>query len=192
MVNGPLTIRWQTSLSHERIANMSVVYTIGYEGTDIDRVVATLRSFGVNMLADVRAVALSRKKGFSKTALQVRLESEGIGYSHFVELGDPKSGREAARAGHFGVFQRIYSQHLSNEAAKASLGSLAELAHEQTVCLLCYERDPRHCHRSIVANRLEAAGLRSIDLFGDLSRRHDHHTAELPRRYIGKGIAAAE
>jgi hypothetical protein len=76
---------------------VSVVYTIGYEGTDIDRVVATLRTVGVTMLADVRAVAVSRKKGFSKNGLRERLEAEGNTYVHLVELGDPKLGRDAAR-----------------------------------------------------------------------------------------------
>jgi uncharacterized protein (DUF488 family) len=77
---------------------MTTVYTIGYEGTDIDKMLATLKAVGVDVLADVRAVALSRKKGFSKTALRTRLEAEGIAYAHFVELGDPKAGRGAARA----------------------------------------------------------------------------------------------
>ncbi len=78
---------------------MSVVYTIGYEGTDIDRFVATLKAVGVRRLADVRALALSRKKGFSKRSLAARLKAEGIDHIHLVGLGDPKTGREAARAG---------------------------------------------------------------------------------------------
>src|SRR5690606_1075350 len=80
---------------------MSVVYTIGYEGTDINRFVATLKAAAVKRVADVRAVALSRKKGFSKKSLSARLEAEGIEYLHFIDLGDPKPGREAAKAGLF-------------------------------------------------------------------------------------------
>ena len=86
---------------------MTTVYTLGYEGTDIDKVVATLQAVGVKVLADVRAVALSRKKGFSKNALRTRLEAEGIAYVHLVELGDPKPGREAARAV-AGLFNALY------------------------------------------------------------------------------------
>jgi hypothetical protein len=66
--------------------NMGVVYTIGYEGTDIDRLLATLKAVGVKRLAGVRAVALSRKKGFSKKPLAARLASEGIEYFHFIGL----------------------------------------------------------------------------------------------------------
>ena len=75
---------------------MSVVYTIGYEGTDIDRFVATLKAVGVRRLADVRALPLSRKKGFSKNKLAERLQTEGIDYLPFRQLGDPKPGRDAA------------------------------------------------------------------------------------------------
>lgn len=69
---------------------MSVVFTVGYEGTDIDRFVRTLKAAGVQQLADVRAVAVSRKPGFSKKKLAARLAEEGIEYLHFVALGDPK------------------------------------------------------------------------------------------------------
>jgi uncharacterized protein (DUF488 family) len=77
---------------------MSVVYTIGYKSTDIDRFVTTLKTAGIERAADVRAVTLSRKKGFSKKALAARLEAEEIQYLHFIELDDPRPGREAARS----------------------------------------------------------------------------------------------
>jgi len=146
---------------------MTTVYTIGYEGTDIDKMLATLKTIGVEVLADVRAVALSRKKGFSKKALKARLEAEGIAYSHFVELGDPKPGREAARAGLFDKFQRIYSTHLHCAEAKAALEALEETARRASICMMCFERDPTTCHRTIVADRLKARGIEVIDLFSD-------------------------
>ena len=82
-----------------REAGMSVLFTVGYEGTDIERFVKTLKAVGIRRLADVRAVAVSRKPGFSKRRLSDRLADEVIEYIHFVELGDPKPGRDAARSG---------------------------------------------------------------------------------------------
>ncbi|TGW07799.1 DUF488 domain-containing protein, partial [Mesorhizobium sp. M2D.F.Ca.ET.145.01.1.1] len=133
---------------------MSVVYTIGYEGTDIERFVATLKAVGIERLADVRAVALSRKKGFSKKALSTRLEAEGIEYLHFIDLGDPKPGRDAARAGFFDKFRAIYSAHLDSDDAQSSLRELVVVAGEKPTCLLCFERDPVTCHRSIGAGAM--------------------------------------
>jgi uncharacterized protein (DUF488 family) len=142
------------------------VFTIGYEGADPDRFMAALKGAGVEVLADVRAVALSRKRGFSKGALREALESEGLGYEHFIALGTPKAGREAARAGDAGLMKRIYCEEvLATPTAAAALDALTELARQKPVCLLCFERDPATCHRRIVAERLAARGLTSVDLF---------------------------
>lgn len=141
------------------------VYTIGYEGADPDRFAAALQGAGVAVLADVRAVALSRKRGFSKNQLRDRLAEDGIGYRHFIDLGTPKAGREAARAGDAGTMRRIYCEQLATEGAETAFQDLAAMAAEQPVCLLCFERDPARCHRSVLAERLAERGLTAVDLF---------------------------
>ncbi len=161
---------------------MNIAYAIGYEGTDIDKFVASLKAVGVNVLADIRAIALSRKKGFSKTALRARLEAEGIAYIHFVELGDPKAGRDAARAGKFDEFRRIYSSHLASAKATGALRVLEDAALANSVCLLCFERDPRNCHRTIVADRLKTRGIEIIHIYGDDPGRYVRHASKLARR----------
>lgn len=171
---------------------MSVVYTIGYEGTDIDRFVATLRAVGVTMLADVRAVAVSRKKGFSKNGLRERLEAEAITYVHLVELGDPKPGRDAARAGKYDEFRRIYSAHLKTADAVGVLKVLDKLARQDAVCLLCFERDPAGCHRRMIADRLKARGLEVFDLYGDEPSRYVRHAKKMPRRHHNQGDAQSQ
>jgi len=130
---------------------MQPITTIGYEGanpTDFD---ATLASARVNVVVDVRAVAISRKAGFSKTALQDRLQANGLQYIHLRGLGDPKPGREAARAGDMALFRQIFGAHLTTPDAQADLATLKALAAAKTVALLCYESDPEGCHRSIIA-----------------------------------------
>jgi uncharacterized protein (DUF488 family) len=168
---------------------MTTVFTIGYERTEIENIVATLQAVGVKILADVRAVALSRKKGFSKNALRNRLEAEGIAYIHFVELGDPKAGREAARAGLFDRFCHIYNAHLVTHTARAALDALEETVRQAPVCMLCFERDPKTCHRTIVADRLKARGIEVVDLFGDDPGRYVRHAPKLPRRHARQSDA---
>jgi len=104
------------------------VFTIGYEGADVDRFLTTLNDAGVATVADVRAVALSRKKGFSKNQLRDNLAEAEIGYRHFIDLGTPKAGREAARAGDTGRMHRIFCEQLATGAAQAQLEELTELA----------------------------------------------------------------
>ncbi len=172
---------------------MSVVYTIGYEGTDIERFVSTLKAVGVKRLADVRALALSRKKGFSKRALSARLEAEGIDYIHYVDLGDPKPGRDAARAGLYQQFRDIYEAHLESEDAQLSLSRLVKAAEEKPTCLLCFERDPETCHRSIVVEEMrEAADFEVLDLYGDDPERYVRNAHRLPRHNTRESFAAAE
>ena len=129
---------------------MSHIYTVGYEATHIDQFVRALIEAEVELLADVRAVPLSRKRGFSKTALADRLSREGIRYAHFKALGDPKTGREAARAGRIAEFKSVYSRHLRTTEAVVALAELAQVATTTRICLMCFERDPSVCHRSMV------------------------------------------
>lgn len=175
-------------LGSDKEAGMSVVYTIGYEGTDIDRFVATLKAVGVRRLADVRAVAVSRKKGFSKRKLAERMESEGIDYFHFQALGDPKPGRDAARSGQYERFRAIYSAHLDSHGARESLDELTAVAAEEPTCLLCFERDPETCHRTMVAQEL---GLDVFNLFGDDPERYIRNASRIPRHHRSQGAAAA-
>ncbi|NIX78124.1 DUF488 family protein [Microvirga terricola] len=142
------------------------VFTIGYEGADLDHFVTTLKDAGVAVLVDVRAVASSRKRGFSKFLLQDELAHHGIGYRHFIELGTPKAGREAVRAGHPERMRKIYCDEvLSTKPAQDALEEVADLAKHQPICLLCFERDPTTCHRHIIAERLAKRGIMVTDLF---------------------------
>jgi uncharacterized protein (DUF488 family) len=140
------------------------IFTIGYEGADPDRFAAALEQAGVAVLADVRAVALSRKRGFSKNALRAGLLASGVVYEHFVALGTPKAGRDAARAGDAATLRAVYEGQLATPEAQAAFGALTELARRQPICLMCFERDPALCHRRIVAERLEGLGFRTVDL----------------------------
>jgi uncharacterized protein (DUF488 family) len=141
------------------------VFTIGYEGADVDRFLTTLKDAGVATLADVRAVALSRKRGFSKSALRDALSGQGIGYEHFIKLGTPKEGRQAARAGDGDLMRRIYCDEvLATGSAQAAFQDLETLASAQPICLLCFERDPANCHRTVLAQRLAERGFETVDL----------------------------
>src|SRR3546814_15143370 len=95
----------------------SILYTIGYEGSDIAHFLLTLQQCGIKRVIDVREVPLSRKRGFSKTALAAKLVESGIDYSHFKALGDPKPGRDAMRRGDFSAFVDIYSEHQIGRAS---------------------------------------------------------------------------
>jgi uncharacterized protein (DUF488 family) len=139
------------------------IYTIGYEGADVAGFVAALKTAGVRLVLDIRAVPASRKKGFSKSPLAAHLADAGIGYRHLRGLGTPKRGREAARRGDLATFEAVFRSHLDEPEALLDFGEACELAEREPVCLLCMERDPHHCHRLIVAERMAAKTGQTID-----------------------------
>lgn len=109
-------------------------------------------------VVDVRAVAASRRPGFSKTALSSGLSEVGIGYLHLRALGTPKSGREAARKGQTGLMREIYAEQLATPEAELAHEQLFAAASEMPSALLCYEREAPSCHRAMIAERLTLRG----------------------------------
>jgi uncharacterized protein (DUF488 family) len=115
-----------------------------------------LEQAGVKLLVDVRAVASSRRPGFSKSQLAAGLDERGISYVHLRGLGTPKEGRLAARAGQYETLQKIYAKHLKTPQAREELDELSALVKKSgPVCILCYERDHLHCHRRWIAEIIE-------------------------------------
>jgi len=126
------------------------IWTIGYEQATVPAVMTALREAGVEVLADVRALPLSRRPGFSKTALAANAREAGIDYVHFRALGTPPDGRAAARRNDLAALERIYEGQLELPGAIAAGAQLADLAQKQNVALLCYEREARGCHRTLL------------------------------------------
>src|SRR3954453_13781683 len=142
------------------------LFTIGYEKSKPDALMAELKRAKVKLLVDTRAVAASRKPGFSKRQLAATLDENGIAYLHLQKLGTPDEGRQAARAGKLDTLWRIYAKHLKTpEAIEAMEELIAIVKWGQSVCLLCYERDKDCCPRSRIAEIVnERTGASIVDL----------------------------
>ena len=138
------------------MAKAKKLFTIGYEQTPAKSVLDELERAGVKLLVDVRAVASSRRPGFSKNQLAAGLDQRGIAYVHLRGLGTPKDGRIAARSGQFDTLHKIYAKHLKTPQAREELDELSSLVQKSgPVCILCYERDHLHCHRRWIAEIIE-------------------------------------
>ena len=131
-----------------------VIFTIGYEQATQAAVVSALREAGVEVLADIRYLPLSRRPGFSKSSLRAAVEEAGIAYRHFKQLGTPSEGRMAARQGDHATMSRVYAGQLELPEALAQMAELRNLAGEKCVALLCYERNAAECHRALLFDAL--------------------------------------
>ena len=130
----------------------ATVVSVGYQARSLDEFIEDLIRSEVQLVVDVRLTPVSRKKGFSKTALARALQAAAIGYRHERELGNPKDNREAFRQGKQSAVAR-YDRHLEN-GADSVFRAIAKLAFEERTALLCVEDDHRACHRSRIADRL--------------------------------------
>jgi uncharacterized protein (DUF488 family) len=144
----------------------SKLFTIGYEKAKPDAVMAELKRAKVKLLVDTRAVAASRKPGFSKRQLAATLDENGIAYLHLQKLGTPDEGRQAARAGKLDTLWKIYAKHLKTPEAIEAMAELVTIVKSgQSVCLLCFERDKDCCHRTRIAEIVhERTGVNVVDL----------------------------
>lgn len=133
------------------------IATIGYERATLADVIARLKAAEVEVVLDVRAVAASRRAGFSKTLLAATLAEAGVDYRHLRQLGTPKAGRDAARKGRIGEMHEIFEAHLAEPSAQIELAEARNIARGRKAALLCFEADHSRCHRAIVADRICAA-----------------------------------
>jgi len=141
------------------------LFTIGYEGSTQAQVIGRLKTAGVEVLVDVRAVAASRRAGFSKTLLGQSLKAEGVDYLHLRPLGTPKAGRDAARKGDVATMHAIFNAHMQEPDAEAAFQNLRHVAGQKRVALLCFEAESCGCHRAILADRLAREdGAEVVDL----------------------------
>ena len=132
----------------------------GYEGHSIEDLLNECKRLHAAYVVDIRLNAISRKKGFSKTALSNALAGAGVDYVHLRALGNPKDNRpgfahpgtpEAERA-----HKRFNDEVLGTPEADRQLGELAELTRRGNVIILCFEETPKCCHRHLVIQRLRA------------------------------------
>ncbi|MDA8134495.1 MAG: DUF488 domain-containing protein [Desulfobacteraceae bacterium] len=131
------------------------IYTIGYEGLNEKIFMACLKRFKISFLADVRERPLSRKKGFSKTAMMEMLESENIQYKNFRELGSSKEMRDDLHKNkNYSSFFSTYKKMIGTQ--QNQIDELLEIIHQgHNVALLCFEKDADKCHRKIVAEEIK-------------------------------------
>jgi uncharacterized protein (DUF488 family) len=140
--------------SRHTSASTIVFHSLGYEQSEPEDYLRRLQQHKVSVVVDVRDVPLSRKRGFSKNQLRAALADAGIEYIHVQTLGAPKELRDDLRSG--GSWWNYVKHYTSRVLAKRGedIEFLIDLAGRERISLLCFEREPRECHRSLVADEM--------------------------------------
>ncbi len=134
---------------------MVQLFTIGYEGMDLQSFMSRLEDSGIECVLDVRENPFSRKPGFSKGSLSRALEAGGIQYVHLKELGTPRPLREQLKADcDRGRFFQDMEKYLATQ--EEALNRACDYVTRMTCCLMCYEKSVDMCHRKLVAQMIRA------------------------------------
>lgn len=135
----------------------TTLYTVGYEGQDIDEFVAGLKKHGIKQLADIRKNPVSRKRGFSKKRLAEKLAEVGIEYTHWPTLGVPTLWRKEAKVKRItreAMFKKYVQKVLP--AHTEEISNLMKLIPKSRLALLCYEADSTDCHRHYLVKEMQS------------------------------------
>jgi uncharacterized protein (DUF488 family) len=128
--------------------------TVGYEHHPTPAsLLGTLREAGVERLVDVRELPMSRRRGFSKTALSHALEADGIAYEHIRALGNPKAYRDLYRSGRQHEGERLYRAYIQN-GSQRTVDELGDRVRNERICLLCFEAAHTTCHRVLIVDEV--------------------------------------
>ena len=148
------------------------LFTVGYQGATVERLVETLAAADVSILIDTRETPMSRRPEFRRKSLEATLSDAGVRYLSVPALGAPKLLR--AQVGDWDVFAEGYRERLN--LVREELGRILPLVAAERACLLCFEADPGACHRSLLAHEIQ--GLLDVDAVHLRPRRidqSDHH-----------------
>ncbi len=147
---------------------MPAVATIGIYGFDLEGFLGTLKTAGVGTVVDVRQRRGVRGPEYAwanSKRLQASLAEASFGYVHLPELApttelrqvqyreDDRIGEGKRSRTHLAPeYSRRYGEEI---LAIADLAPLFDIAETELPALLCVERDPEACHRSLITERLE-------------------------------------
>lgn len=139
------------------------LYTIGYQGRDIEEFLGIMKSEGIETVVDIRGTPLSRKPGFSKNKLREHLSSVGVGYEHIKELGTPKElMNRVKKVGDIRAFKDEFKELFAGR--KENLFQLLNLVEQNKICLLCFEKASGECHRTFIIEFLKEMASREISI----------------------------
>lgn len=148
------------------------LYTIGYTGFSLPEFIGALIENRIECLIDARELPISRKAGFSKSALQCGLENAGIEYRHFRLLGSPRRVRhELRRTGDYNRFFAHVRRHIATVDATQQLQEAIAIARRKTSCLMCCCSDWTRCHRKCL---IEAISSTTRFSFFHIPRRSNY------------------
>ena len=160
------------------------IWTIGHSTHSLDEFIDMLKSFQIEVVADIRSFPGSRRvPHFNKEALEVSLPLAGFRYIHIKNLGgrrevQPDSKNTSWRHPAF----RGYADYMETETFGEGIHELEQIAMKQRTVYMCSEAVWWRCHRSMVSDYLKAEGWKVMHIMG--VGKADKHPYTQPARIV--------
>lgn len=151
------------------------IWTIGHSTHTLDEFIVMLKSFQIELVADIRSFPGSRRyPHFNKEALAVSLAENGIEYIHLRELGGRrKTTVDSHNTGWRVAAFRGYADYMETDEFKKAIGELESLAAKKHVAFMCAEALWWRCHRSLVSDYLKHKGWTVTHIMG-IGKSQEH------------------
>jgi uncharacterized protein (DUF488 family) len=164
--------------------NVRKIWTIGHSTHPLEEFISMLKSFRIELLADIRNFPGSnRYPHFNKEALEISLKENGISYIHLKELGGRRKPRpDSVNTGWRVAAFRGYADYMETAAFAAAINNLQELALEKRTAYMCSEAVWWSCHRALVSDYLKLHGWTVMHIMG--IEKAQEHSYTSPARII--------
>ncbi|MEO8247869.1 MAG: DUF488 domain-containing protein [Burkholderiales bacterium] len=156
------------------------VWTIGHSNRSWDEFTALLAAHRIEAIADVRRFAGSRKHPqFSQDALRIALPEIGVDYLPVPEIGGRRRPRaDSPNTAWRNESFRGYADHMETPEFSAGISGFLDVAERRRTALMCSEAVWWRCHRSMIADRLKAAGITVLHIMGaGVAKEHPYTSA---------------
>ena len=145
------------------------IWTVGHSTLSLEEFIDRLKSFRVELLADVRSFPGSRRyPHFNKDRLSSALADAGIRYEHLRELG----GRRRPRPDSLNMTWRNesfrgYADYMETREFRDGVARLLGLVRQRRVAIMCSEAVWWRCHRSMISDYLKVDGIEVVHIMGE-------------------------
>jgi len=161
-----------------------IIWTIGHSTRTFEELLEMLRSFKIEMVADIRSFPGSRKfPRFNKEILQHTFPENGIQYIHIKKLGGRrKVNRDSKNTSWRVLAFRAYADYMETNEFKEGIEELEKIALQKRTAYMCSEAVWWRCHRSMVSDYLKANGWKVMHIMS--IGKEEEHPFTAPARIV--------
>jgi uncharacterized protein (DUF488 family) len=149
------------------------LYTIGHSTRPAAEFIRILKSFGIELLADIRTIPRSRHNPqYDQSELRKLLAAAHIEYVHLAALGGLRHAKkDSVNTAWKNLSFRGYADYMQTREFEDAVQNLISLAAKQRTAIMCSEAVPWRCHRSLVGDALLVRGVEVEDIMGETTSK---------------------